>query len=182
MIRAFALALALSAAANVTAASAATANEIKPLKLATGELLVHAFKDGMPLPSESKWMLCSGAGPSFFPEGGGYRLNWVVHLKDKGALAKAREIVRVRVQEVSGAVAVPLYDGPPQAAESGLMIIAPENIVSRENYPWLYTPESTLVVLRVTLHTADGEQDKLLQPVLIGNVGKRNLRAQGIGG
>jgi hypothetical protein len=62
------------------------------------------------------------------------------------------------------------------------MIIAPENIVSRENYPWLYTPDNTLVVLRVTLHTADGEQDKLLQPVVIGTVGKRNLRAQGIGG
>jgi hypothetical protein len=61
------------------------------------------------------------------------------------------------------------------------MIIAPENIVSRENYPWLYSPESTLVVLRVTLYTANGEQDKLLQPVLIGTEGKRNLRAHGIG-
>lgn len=182
MIRAFALVLALSAAASVTSVSAETANEIRPLKLATGEVLVHAFKDGMPLPSESKWTLCSGAGPSFVPEGGGYRLDWVVHLKDKGALAKAREIVRVRIQEVSGKVAVPLYDGPPKATERGLIVIAPGNIASRENYPWLYTPEATLVVLRVTLHTANGEQDKLLQPVVIGTVGKRNLRANGIGG
>jgi hypothetical protein len=108
MIGAFALALVLSASAYVTAANAVTANEVKPLKLATGEVLVHAFKDGMRLPSESKWMLCSGAGPSFFPEGGGYRLNWVVHLKDKGPLANGRKISRVRVQEVSGTVAVPL--------------------------------------------------------------------------
>ena len=66
MIRAFALALALSAVAGITTA----ATEIKPQKLATGELLVHAYKNGMPLPAESKWMLATGAGPSFFPEGG----------------------------------------------------------------------------------------------------------------
>jgi hypothetical protein len=86
-----------------------------------------------------------------------------VHLKDKGVLANGRKITRVRVQKVSGKVAVPLYDGPPPASEGGLMIIAPGSIASRENYPWLYTPNNTLVVLRVTLHTADGEQDKLLQ-------------------
>jgi hypothetical protein len=90
--------------------------------------------------------------------------------------------VRVSVQEVSGAVAVPLYDGPPGATDGGLMVIARGSIASRENYPWLYKPEATLVVLRVTLHTANGEQDKLLQPVLIGTGVKRNLRAHGIGG
>ena len=180
MIRAFALALVLSGAA--FAANAATADEIRPLKLATGEVLVHAFRDGMPLPSESRWMLCSAAGPSFVPEGGRYRLDWVVQLKDKGGLAKAREVVRVRVQEVSGSVAMPLYDGPPKTIDGGLMVSARGSLTSRENYPWLYTSEATLLVLRITLHTADGEQDKLVQPVLIGTEGKRNLRVHGIGG
>jgi hypothetical protein len=135
----------------------------------------------MPLPSESKWMLATGAGPSFFPEGGRYRLNWVVHLKDKRAAGEARAIARVGVQEVSGSVAVPLYDGPPETTAKGLMIIVPENIASRENYPWLAAPGDTLLVLRVTLHGANGEQDLLLQPVLIGAVAKRSLRAAGIG-
>jgi hypothetical protein len=41
---------------------------------------------------------------------------------------------------------------------------------------------TTLVVLRVVLTAANGEQDKLLQPVLIGAVAKRNVRGNGIGG
>ena len=68
----------------------AAANDVRPLKLATGELLVHAFDRGMPLPAESKWMLASGAGPAFVPESGRYRLNWVVHLKPKVPSTRVR--------------------------------------------------------------------------------------------
>jgi hypothetical protein len=156
----------------------AAAAEVKSFKLATGELLVHAFEGGVPLPAESKWTVCQGAGPSFVPEGKQHRINWNVVLNAKGSPAQLRDLVRVTVEEVSGASPVSIYDGPPQASEKGLLIIAPAQIVSRENYAWLYTPESTLFILRVILFKAK-EQDKLLQPVLIGAGIKRQLKEGG---
>ena len=182
MLRPFARALAVAFVLSAAATAAQAASAMAPMRLATGELLVHAAENGMPLPAESKWMLCAGAGPSFVPEGGRHRLNWVVHLKDKDSLAKSREITRVRVEEVSGTTAMPLYDGAPKITDQGLFVMAPEAIVSADNHPWLFTPKDTLVVLRVVLTAANGEQDKLLQPVLIRAVAKRNLRANGIGG
>jgi len=50
--------------------------------------------------------------------------------------------------------------------------------VSREHYPWLYSSEPTLLVLRVTLFKS-AEQDKVLQPVLIGTDVKRKLKDGG---
>ena len=50
--------------------------------------------------------------------------------------------------------------------------------MSREHYPWLYSSEPTLLVLRVTLFKS-GEQDKVLQPVLIGTDVKRKLKDGG---
>ena len=87
-------------------ASAATAADVRPLKLATGELLVHPFEGDVPLPAESKWTKCQGAGPAFVPEGGQYRLNWSVILKPRGSPAQLRGITRVTVQEVVGTKAV----------------------------------------------------------------------------
>ena len=156
----------------------AAAAEVRSLKLATGELLVHTFDGGIPLPAESKWAVSQGAGPAFVPEGKQHRINWSVVLKAKGAPAQLRDVVRVAVQEVSGAAAVPIFDGQPQSTDNGLMILAPENVVSRENYPWLYSLEPTLLVFRVTLFKAE-DQDKLLQPVLIGTQIKRQLRDGG---
>ena len=156
----------------------AAAAEVRSLKLATGELLVHAFEGGVPLPAESKWTLCKGAGPAFVPEGKQHRINWNVILKAKGSPAQLRDVVRVTVQEVSGAVAVQIFDGPPKATDEGLIILAPAQIVSREQYPWLYSSEPTLLVFRVTLFKA-AEQDRLLQPVLIGTEIKRQLKDGG---
>ncbi len=159
-------------------ATLAAAAEVKSLKLATGELLVHAFEGGVPLPAESRWTLCQGAGPAFVPEGGRHRINWNVILNAKGSAAQLRDVVRVTVQEVSGATAVSIFDGPPRSTDKGVVIVAPAHIVSREHYPWLYSPEPTLLVFRVTLFKA-AEQDKLLQPVLIGADVKRQLRDAG---
>jgi len=159
-------------------ATFAAAAEVKSLKLATGELLVHAFEGGVPLPAESKWTLCQGAGPAFVPEGRQHRINWSVTLKAKGSTAQLRDVVRATVQEVSGETAVPIFDGPPQATDTGLMIIAPEHIVSRDQYPRLYSSEPALFVFRVILSKAT-EQDKLLQPVLIGIEIKQRLKAGG---
>ena len=180
MIRAFALALVLSGAA--FAANAATADEIRPLKLATGEVLVHAFRDGMPLPSESRWMLCSAAGPSFVPEGGRYRLDWVVQLKDKGGLAKAREVSGCACRKCLGQsrcrYMTDLQRRSTAASWSARgaalrpVRITPGSTHRRPRF-WCCVSRST---------PPDGEQDKLVQPVLIGTEGKRNLRAHGIGG
>jgi hypothetical protein len=156
----------------------AAAADVRPLKLATGELLVHAFEGGVPLPSESKWTRCQGAGPAFVPEGAQFRLNWSIILKSKGAPAQLRGIDRVSVQEVSGAKAIQIFDGPAEVTDKGLVVLAPEHIVSHERYPWLYSPHSTLLVLRVTLFR-NGEQDELLQPVLIGADVKRKLKDGG---
>ena len=95
----------------------AAAQEVRSLKLATGELLVHAFRGGVPLPAESKWVTCQGAGPSFVPEGTQHRLNWNVILKPKGSPAQLRDVVRVTVEEVSGVAAVKLFDGGPTVTD-----------------------------------------------------------------
>ena len=159
-------------------AFAATA-EVRSMKLATGELLVHPFNGGVPLPAESEWTLCQGAGPAFVPEDGRYRINWNIILKAKGSPAQLRDINRATVQEVSGATAVPIFDDAPKPTDTGgLIILAPAQIVSREHYPWLYTPEPTLFVFRVLLFKG-AQQDKLLQPVVIGTQIKQKLKEGG---
>jgi hypothetical protein len=156
----------------------AAAADVRSLRLATGELLVHPFEGGVPLPAESRWTSARSAGPSFVPEGKQHRLSWNVVLASKGSPAHLRDIVRVTVQEVAGATAVELFDGAPTVTNERLVVIAPARIVSREHYPWLYQPEPTLLVFRVMLFKA-AEQDKLLQPVLIGTQVKQQLRAGG---
>src|SRR5262245_39597711 len=158
--------------------TAAAAADVRSLKLATGELLVHPFNGGVPLPAESRWTVCQGAGPAFVPEGGQYRLNWSVILKARGSPAQLRGITRATVQEVVGAKAIQIFDGPVEVTDKGITILAPEHIVSREKYPWLYSSEPTLLVLRVTLFKS-AEQDKVLQPVLIGSDVKRKLKDGG---
>ena len=105
-------------------------------------------------------------------------MNWSIILKAKGPPAQLRDIVRVTVQEVLGTKALQIFDGSPEVTDKGLTIVAPAHIVSREHYPWLYSLEPTLLVLRVSLFKA-AEQDKVLQPVLIGTDVKGQLKAGG---
>ena len=178
MLRTVTLVLAVCAAT-----SAAAASNVIPLKLASGEILVHAFNGGMPLPSESKWVRCTYAGPSFIYEGGKvHRGHWRVHLNPKSSLVKVHDIAEVTIQEVSGTKVVPMFHGPPQLGEPDLIIKTPEIIVSPEQYPWLYQTEPTLFVLRITLHATNGQKDLLLQPVVIGTEAKRTLRTMGRNG
>ena len=133
----------------------------------------------MPLPAESKWSTCQGAGPAFVPEAGGNRLNWNVIVKAKGSPAQLRDINRATVQEVSGATALPIFDDTPKSTDTGgLIILAPAQIVSREHYPWLYTPEPTLLCPSSLLFKG-AQQDKLLQPVVIGTQVKQKLKEGG---
>jgi hypothetical protein len=114
----------------------AAAAEVRTLKLATGEVLVHPFEGGVPLPAESKWSICQGAGPAFVPEAGGTRLNWNVILKAKGSPPLLRDINRATVQEVSGTTAVPIFDDAPKPTDTGgLIILAPAQIVSGNTIP-----------------------------------------------
>jgi hypothetical protein len=159
-------------------ATQAAAAEIKTFKLATGEVLVHAFEKGIPLPSDSKWAVCTGAGPVISPKGKETRISWSVFLKPKGAPAQLRDLARATVQEVSGTKAVAVYDGRPETTDAGLMMLSAEQVVSREQFPWLYTTEPSLFVFRVILFKGK-EQDKLLQPVLIGADVKKKLKDGG---
>jgi hypothetical protein len=174
----------LSLACLLLLTAPAAASEIKTFKLATGEVLVHAFKDGIPLPSDSKWAVCTGAGPSFVPEGKGeskrYKVDWNIFLKARGSPASLRDVARVTLEEVSGKSAIAFYDGPlPQANGDIHIVTAPGKFVSRDDYPWLYSPESTLFVFRVMLFKGK-EQDKLFQPVLIGASAKRQIKDAGV--
>ena len=82
------------------------------------------------------------------------------------------------MQEV-GPTAVPIFDDAPKLTDSsGLIILAPAQVVSREHYLWLYTPEPTLLVFRVLLFKGR-QQDKLLQPVVIGTQIKQKLKEGG---
>jgi hypothetical protein len=156
----------------------AVAAEIKTFKLATGEVLVHAFEKGIPLPSDSKWAIVTGAGPLFTPKGKETHISWSVFLKPKGAPAQLRDVARATVEEVSGKNAVTIFDGVPRDAETRLMMLSADEVVTRERFPWLYTAEPSMFVFRVILFKGK-EQDKLLQPVLIGADIKKKLKDGG---
>ena len=170
----FCLSVCLLAFATLPAAA-----DVRVLELATGEILVHPFEGGVPLPAESKWTVCTGAGITVGLEGQEYRLHWIVHLKAKGPLAKLQDISRVTLQEVSGKAAVQLFDRSADVKDDQLFILALAQIVSREHYPWLYASEPTLLVLRAILYKTAAEQDKLVQPVVIGTKAKQTLRDSG---
>ncbi len=92
---------------------------------------------------------------------------------------KPQDISRVTLQGVSGKAAVQLFDGPAGVKDDQLFILALAQIVSREHYPWLYASEPTLLVLRAILYKTAAEQDKLVQPVVIGTKAKQTLRDSG---
>jgi len=153
--------------------------EVKTFKLATGEILVFTFKDGIPEPSNSALALTRGAGPAFVPEGSGTRLNWVVDLEPRASVAALRNVSRVVLQEVSGKQPIKLFSGVPERTDDGLLVVATGEIVSRSSYPWLYTADRTIVVLRLELIRPGAKSDVLLQPVLIGPEVKKQLRDGG---
>jgi hypothetical protein len=161
----------------IAAVLAAPQRDVQVLKLATGEMLAFPFQRGIPMPSESAWASCRGAGPAFTPEGQGIRVNWVVDLQSKGSAL--RDVVSVKVQEVSGAEALTLFTGAPKPAKDGLMIYGPGELVSRSPYPWLYSPDRITLVLRVQLERPGEKPDVLLRPVLIGPDVKKQLQDRG---
>ena len=152
--------------------------EVKIFTLATGEVLAFPFENGIPKPSQSAWATCSGAGPSIQPENNGYRLAWVVNLaaKTPGGL---KGLSRAIVQEVSGKKAVQLFSGKPETTEKGILIIAPAELITRFQYPWLYTADRTILILRVQLERSGAKPDVLIQPVLIGPEVKQQLKDRG---
>lgn len=160
----------------VVAAMVAPQRDVQVLKLATGEVLAFPFPHGIPVPAESAWAVCRGAGPSFTQEAEGIRLGWAVGLGPKSR--KFRDVVSVKLQEVSGSEAVTLFTGPAKVDKDSLMIIAKGEIVSRSTYSWLYSDDRTVLVIRVELERP-GEKDVLNQPVLIGPDVKKKLRDVG---
>ena len=161
----------------VAASLAAPQRDVQVFKLATGELLAFPFKGGIPLPSESAWAFCRNAGPAFTPDGKDIRMDWVIDLRSKGSAL--RDVTGVKLQEVSGAEALTLAPGEPKKTPDGLMIIARGEHVTRSTYPWLYSPDRTILVLRVELERPGDKPDVLLQPVLIGPDVKKQLRDGG---
>jgi hypothetical protein len=162
----------------VAASAAAPQRNVQVFKLATGEVLAFPFKSGIPIPSESAWAFCLSAGPAFRPEGKDIRLRWVVGLRSKRSAL--RDVVGVKLQEVSGNEAVTLFAGEPKKTPDGLIIDAPGELVTRLAYPWLYSPDRTILVLRVELERPGEKPDVLLQPVLIGPDVKKQLQAGGL--
>jgi hypothetical protein len=163
----------MAVAASVTAPQ----RDVQVFKLATGEVLAFPFKGGIPIPSESAWAFCRAAGPAFTPEGKDIRLNWVVDLRSKRSAL--REVIGVKLQEVSGNEVLTLFAGAPKMTPDGLMIYAPGEPVTRSAYPWLYSPDRTILVLRAELERRGEKSDVLLQPVLIGPEVKKQLQDGG---
>jgi hypothetical protein len=161
----------------VTASMAVPQRDVQVFKLATGETLSFPFQGGIPVPSESAWAFCRGAGPAFTPDGKDIRLNWVVDLRSKRSAL--RDVSSAKVQEVSGNTAVTLFTGAPKVTKDGLMIYAPGELVTRAAYPWLYSPDRTILVFRVELERPGEKPDVLLQPVLIGPDVKKQLQDGG---
>jgi hypothetical protein len=153
--------------------------EVKSFSLATGEVLVFPFEGGVPKPSESRWSVCRGAGPAFVPEGNAYRLSWIVDLQARGSAAALHDISHILLQEVSGKKAETLFEGKPEITADGLLVNAPARLVTRLQYPWLYTNDRTIFVFRVQLERPGAKPDILLQPVLVGPEVKRQLKDKG---
>lgn len=152
--------------------------DVKVFKLASGEILTFPFVGGIPERSESELAICVSAGPAIKPEGKAFRLSWVIDLRSRGAAL--RDVSGVKFQEVSGKDVVTLFTGTPTVNESGMMmIIAPAEIVSRSTYPFLYTRDRTILVLRVELERPGLKPDVLLQPILIGPDVKKKLEKAG---
>lgn len=154
-------------------------SDTRSFTLATGETLSHVFKKGIPTPASSKWATVRGAGPTIGPEADGFRLSWVVDLRQKEGSKSLPKISKATLEEVSAKTVLRLFDGPVHDQDGGTMIIAPADMVTRTSYPWLYTDEPTLLIFRVTLTAVDGETDVFLQPVLIGMEVKKQLKSRG---
>jgi hypothetical protein len=166
--------LVLMAVATLTAAPQ---RNMQTFTLATGEVLAFPFQSGIPVPSESAWAFCRGAGPAFAPDGKDIRVNWAVDLRSKRSAL--RDVTAVKVQEVSGKEVLTLFTGTPKQTKDGLMIYAPGELLTQSTYPWLYTPDRTVLVIRIELERPGEKPDVLLQPVLIGPDVKKQLQAAG---
>jgi hypothetical protein len=101
----------------------------------------------------------------------------VVDLRSKGSAL--RDVTAVKLQEVSGSEALTLFAGTAKQTQDGLTIYAPGEPVARSAYPWLYSPDRTILVLRVELERPGEKPDVLLQPVLIGPDVKKQLLDRG---
>lgn len=153
--------------------------EVKTFTLATGEILVFTFKNGIPEPSTSVWAVTRGAGPAVEPEGKGFRMNWVVDLLPRRAGGSLANVTSVVLQEVSGKEPIKLFSGPPEHTEDGLLVFAPAQLVTRFSYPWLYSSDPTILVFRLEMTRAGAKPDLLIQPVLIGPEVKKQLKERG---
>ncbi|MFN7943529.1 MAG: hypothetical protein U0X73_18190 [Thermoanaerobaculia bacterium] len=153
--------------------------EVQTFSLASGEVLVHGFEGGIPLPAESRWSRCLGAGPAIVPEAGKFLLKWTVNLEAKDPPKYLARVTKVTLEEVSGKSVIPIFSGRPSSTADGILIVGDGREISRGTFPWLYTADPSVFVLRVKLEAPDEQPDVLLQPVLIGPEVKKNLKDRG---
>lgn len=139
---------------------------------------IHVFKDGVPLPAESTSAVVASAGPIFLPEQEAVLLAWAVVLDPKKADSSLRAFSRVTVEDVSGASAVILVDGPPEFPKESDRLVARSSgkRFTKAEFPWMFVDAPTTVILRITLIGL--EEETLLQPVVIGEVAKRQVIAR----
>ena len=136
---------------------------------------LHVFRDGQPVPAESRSVIVASAGPMFLPESDGVRLGWAVMLDPKKEDDTLRGITRVTVEDVTGAQPVMLMQGPPEIQRDSASLFARSagTPFTKTRFPWMFSDEDSILILRITLTGETAET--LLQPVFIGQVAKRQI-------
>jgi hypothetical protein len=162
----------------VTAVVRAETSKVRMITLATGETVAFVFHGETPRPAETTIVACRRAGPEIFKEKDQNRFNWAFELGPRPGVDLSK-VTRVTLEEVSGTSVVPLFSGAPSFENGTLMIIAPGEIVSRSQYPWLYTQEPSLFVFRIQVELPGRQPDVLLQPLLVSAKTKQDLKDTG---
>ncbi|HEX9163173.1 MAG TPA: hypothetical protein VF980_15820 [Thermoanaerobaculia bacterium] len=151
---------------------------LRRLSISGGRFAIRAFVEDVPIPAEGELATVLDAGPAFIRDGDHVRLKWIAHLAPNSPAAFSN-VKRVKLEDVSGKEAVVLAESEFRRPTTEATIEGTAHAVTPQNYPWLYSSEATILVLRITLYQSTGSPEVLIQPVLIGAVVKRKLRSAG---
>ncbi len=142
---------------------ASAEDELRTLKGADGTVILHPFRNGMPLPAEGQWSIAEIVGPAIFPKDDKLVLAWVVKVNPKTTAIPLGDTVRVVVEDATNEEARVLFEAAPVFQDGSLAVRSPEQVFSKEEHPWAFTPEDSILVFRISLIRESGD------------VGDRNL-------
>ena len=80
------------------------------------------------------------------------------------------------VEDITGDSAALIADAAPDRTDGNLTVVTNGDSLTPESYPWVFTTEPNMVVLRISLISKRGETEILLQPVIVQPVFKQQAQ------